>query len=158
MIDLPASDAALLEAVVAQMNKATFAPGQRARMRNRVIAASMLASPLLRIDQGIWLPMLPGVEMRVLQRDVGAGLQLALWRLQPGACLPRHRHGLAEACFVLEGSIEDGGARHASGAFIVSPAGSPHERVNSDEGALLMIRGDLIGVGLAAQGHIGSLS
>ena len=56
-----------------------------------------------------WQPaQMPGVMIKPLWQDEGGGgASAALFRLDPGARLPRHRHPRVEQTFVLEGSLVD---------------------------------------------------
>ncbi len=96
-----------------------------------------------RSTDGTWLPVFPGVHIRHLSIDRGAGVQLALWRLDPGAAIPQHTHRLTEECLVVEGGIVHAGVAYGAGDFLLAAAGSPHDVFESPLGALLLIRGEL---------------
>ena len=135
--------------------------GMRERMRARILAAcgdtarrQSSADPtravqvkagttVQRSTDGAWLPVFPGVHIRHLSIDRDAGVQLALWRLDPGATIPQHTHRLTEECLVVEGGILHAGSAYGAGDFLLAAAGSPHEVFESPSGALLLIRGEL---------------
>ena len=64
---------------------------------------------------------------------------VVLLRFEPGASYGAHRHPEGEEYWVLEGSLEDGGATHRAGTWIAHPPGSTH-RPRSAEGCLLLVR------------------
>lgn len=90
-------------------------------------------------DAGVWRPAGPGLQVKVLHE--ADGIMSYLVRLAPGASLPPHRHPVAEECVVLEGAVRIGDLRIAAGGFHLGLAGLPHDRVGSDEGALVFLRG-----------------
>ena len=89
-----------------------------------------------------WVPTFEGVDVQTLSFDPQARQQITLWRLAPGARIPRHTHSAREECLVLEGSILHAGQHHPAGDFLVAEAGSRHQPFDSPEGALLLIRGE----------------
>jgi len=80
--------------------------------------------------------------VQTLRFDPEAREQVTLWRLSPGARIPRHTHSAREECLVLEGAIVQSSQRHPAGDFLVVEAGSRHLPFDSPEGALLLIRGE----------------
>ena len=49
----------------------------------------------------------PGVERKVLWSDPDSATFTAVFRMEPGASLLKHRRGGVEQTFVLEGSLVD---------------------------------------------------
>ena len=83
-----------------------------------------------------WRPTsFPGVEMKVLWRDEASGAFTALFKAQPGARVPLHRHGGVEQTFVLEGSLVDDEGICAAGDFVWRRPGSIHS-AHSPNGCL----------------------
>jgi anti-sigma factor ChrR (cupin superfamily) len=75
-----------------------------------------------------WEPTpFPGIEMKMLWRDTGSESFTALFRMQPGARLPRHQHTGIEQTFVLEGSLVDEQGECTAGNFVWRDTGSIHE-------------------------------
>ena len=82
---------------------------------------------------------LPGITGSVV---VGAQLSAAVFRLEPGAVVPRHSHVNEEFGQVLEGSLElEAGTERTllatGGAFLI-PGDLPHAAVAGPEGCLLL--------------------
>ena len=77
----------------------------------------------------------PGVSMKVLCRDASGEGFTALFRMEPGARLPRHRHVGIEETFVLEGSLVDDDGVCTAGNFVWREPGSVHE-AHSPDGCL----------------------
>jgi len=77
----------------------------------------------------------PGVMKKTLWRDENSGAFTALFRLEPGARLPCHRHTGVEQTYVLEGSLVDEHGECTAGNYVWRSAGSVHEAY-SPEGCL----------------------
>lgn len=82
-------------------------------------------------------PFRPGVEICELWGDA-AGRRAAVLRYQPGARVPRHRHGGTEHVYVLSGSQRDERGAYRAGAHVVNPTGSEHA-VDSPEGCVVLV-------------------
>lgn len=118
---------------------------RRARMRARVLEAA--AGPgisIVRKDEGDWLPFVDGIVVKSLRRDEDAGTQTSLWRMQPGAGIPTHGHRQEEECLILEGSIVHDGVEYFAGDYLLVLPQSRHKVILSPNGALLLIRSELI--------------
>src|SRR5262245_6217149 len=81
----------------------------------------------------------PGVSIRTLSVDRERDQFSALVRMEPGATYPRHVHGGAEHCVVLEGTLRVGGDVLSAGDYQLAPAGSGHGVQSTDDGCLLFI-------------------
>lgn len=111
------------------------------RLHQRLIErVDALGTP--RREPAAWVPVFEGAEVQTLRFDADLRRQITLWRLAPGARIPRHTHSAREECVVLEGAIVHAGQRHAAGDFLVAEPGSRHQPFDSPEGALLLIRGE----------------
>lgn len=113
------------------------------RVRQRVMEAVAGKSGLLhrtvRADAGVWEPVAPGVERKLLWESGEA--TSCLIRLAPGAEFPSHDHSLDEECMVLEGSLRIGSTLLLrAGDFHVGVKGVVHEVVGTDEGCLCFLR------------------
>ena len=88
------------------------------------------------VDEVDWQPTeFPGVSMKMLFRDADGEGFTALFRLEPGARLPRHRHVGVEQTYVLEGSLVDADGACTAGNFVWRQPGSVHE-AHSPDGCL----------------------
>jgi quercetin dioxygenase-like cupin family protein len=92
----------------------------------------------VRAGTGAWESMGPLMERRILADD--GVTRTFLMRLAPGAQRPSHSHAAEESSYVLEGSVRYGALVLEAGDFHVAAAGSVHEGVASDTGALVLIR------------------
>jgi anti-sigma factor ChrR (cupin superfamily) len=113
------------------------------RVRSRVLAAvgqrRQAANTTVRLTEGEWVAIGPGVQRKQLWSDGRAASCMV--RMEPGARFPAHFHPVDEECIVLEGSllIEPGIMLNA-GDFHVGHKGSRHEGASTQVGALLYVR------------------
>ncbi|MGH8051270.1 MAG: cupin domain-containing protein, partial [Arenimonas sp.] len=87
---------------------------------------------------------LPGVSIKILREDSTEHSQTTLWRLKPGASVPTHQHSQNEECLILEGSIVHDGTEYFAGDYLLSPTGMRHDHFFAPNGALFLIRGEII--------------
>lgn len=118
-------------------------------VRNRMLATVMqrIAMPAMQVtrkNQGEWRDLFPGVSIKILREDLNEDSQTTLWRLQPGASVPKHQHSQNEECLVLEGSIVHAGTEYFVGDYLLSPTGMPHDHFTAPNGALFLIRGEIL--------------
>ncbi len=74
-----------------------------------------------------WQPTpFPGICMKLLWQDEASGAFTALFKTEPGARLPLHRHQGVEQTFVLEGSLVDDEGACTAGNFVWRRPGSIH--------------------------------
>jgi anti-sigma factor ChrR (cupin superfamily) len=97
----------------------------------------------VRHDEGRWLPVLAGVRVKMLHRDLHAGRQRYLVQMDPGARLPAHAHRAVEECVMLGGELRIDGMTITTGDFHLVPAGVDHPELHSPRGALFYISGEL---------------
>ncbi|MGH7039943.1 MAG: cupin domain-containing protein, partial [Stellaceae bacterium] len=76
------------------------------------------------------------VSIKVLYEDPERGEMTCLLKLEPGACIPFHKHPEIEQTLVLEGSIEDHDGIARAGDYIWRKPGSLHDN-KSPDGAVL---------------------
>ena len=79
----------------------------------------------------------PGVEMKTLWRDPDGESFTGLFRMAPGASLPKHRHCGVEQTFVLEGSLVDDDGACTAGNHVWRDAGSVHA-AHAPDGCLMI--------------------
>jgi hypothetical protein len=117
-------------------------PALRTRLLDavRALRPTPAASPFffLTADEGQWYEMLPGV-MRKDLATTDAGGRSFLVRMQPGSAIVTHAHGTLEHCFLVEGDLHVAGRHLHGGAYHQAAAGSVHETIRSDGGALFLI-------------------
>lgn len=135
-------DPALAGAIALQIKSAAPDAAVRARMRERVLQSASLR--VKRRDEGSWQPLMPGISVKTLRRDAQAGTQTSLWRLDAAAVIPPHPHRYEEECLVLEGSVIHAGSEFLAGDYLLVPAGGEHGEFTTSQGALLLIRSELL--------------
>lgn len=87
-----------------------------------------------------WQVFTPGVSIKVLRES--GGILSYLLRLDPGACLPVHRHPEDEECLVLHGRLRVGSRIEIGpGGYHLARRGSLHARIHTDTGATIFLRG-----------------
>jgi anti-sigma factor ChrR (cupin superfamily) len=79
-----------------------------------------------------------GVRWKKLYFDAASGESAVLLRFEPGASYDAHRHPGGEQYLVLEGELEDGGARYGPLTYVRHEPGSVH-RPSSRGGCLLFV-------------------
>lgn len=133
----------LLESFAEAISLPALSDARKTAIWDRVQARTGISPPgtrTVRADAGHWIPLMGGVDIKILHIDATQGMQTALWRLQPGAVLPAHGHSQDEECLVLEGEIQQGGQVYRQGDFHLGLAGHDHQAFTTDIGALLLIR------------------
>lgn len=116
----------------------------RQRMRDKIIASTHDVAPEGTTTQraGAWVQIAPSVEMLELRRDATRRIHTSLMRMQPGGCVPAHRHTQEEEFLVIEGECHIGTHRLCAGDMHVAAAGSFHGAVTTQTGVLVLIRGE----------------
>ncbi len=120
-------------------------PAEASRQRMLANIMQRLAMPTMQVtrqNEGQWRDIFPGVSIKILREDLSERSQTTLWRLQPGASVPKHQHSQNEECLVLEGSIVHAGIEYFVGDYLLSPIGMPHDHFTAPNGALFLIRGE----------------
>jgi len=140
---LPALDGASAGLIAEAFGAEPLDPAASARIKKRLlqrIAAESTPRHLTRPagDDG-WQPFGDGLAVKVLHE--AGGVMSYFVRLAPGAALPAHRHPIDEECVVLEGEVQIGDLRVAAGGFHLGRQDVLHDRVRSDGGALIFLRG-----------------
>jgi anti-sigma factor ChrR (cupin superfamily) len=124
-----------------------LAPADAARRRMLANIMKRVSAPTMQVirrDEGQWRAILPGVSIKILREDADERNQTTLWRLQPGASVPKHQHTQNEECLLLEGSIVHANVEYFVGDYLLSPAGMAHDVFFAPKGALFLIRGEHI--------------
>lgn len=120
---------------------------RRAALRERMLDRARETAPegtrTLRANEGEWISLDEHVQIRVLSRDVEAGMQTALLRVAAGGRYPAHRHAQEEEFIVLEGECHIGAHRLGMGDVHIASAGSWHDDITTRTGVLVMVRGEV---------------
>jgi len=102
---------------------------------------AMPQSLTIRAGEGKWQEAFKGVYLKNLFVDESRGTVTTLFRMEPGAQLPRHLHHGVEECFVLEGDVQAGDQMLGPGDYHCAMAETVHERLSTVGGALFLIVG-----------------
>jgi anti-sigma factor ChrR (cupin superfamily) len=111
---------------------------------NIMLRVGVPTMKVTRQSEGQWRDIFSGVSIKTLREDINERSQTTLWRLQPGASVPKHQHHQDEECLVLEGSIVHAGIEYFPGDYLLSPIGMPHDHFVAPHGALFLIRGEIL--------------
>lgn len=95
----------------------------------------------VRLDDGEWAPIRPGLERKLLYRDPTTGSGSYLFRMEPGASIEGHHHERAEECLILEGDLTIGDLHLHAGDYHVAEGGTIHPDLKSRGGAVMFVRG-----------------
>jgi quercetin dioxygenase-like cupin family protein len=106
--------------------------------------APVLLFHTVRVEDGGWTPIAPGIEKKFLYRDPATGTESYLFRMQPGASIEMHQHPRAEECLVLEGDLAIGDLRLKAGDYHVAAKGTMHPALRSQGGAVVFVRGAVL--------------
>ncbi|MBS0506630.1 MAG: cupin domain-containing protein [Proteobacteria bacterium] len=111
-------------------------------LRESALAAGPGDAPFsVRDADAGWPEFAPGIRRRVLwQRGGQAAL---LYHAQPGAAVPRHRHGHDEECLMVQGELFLDDLLLQAGDYQLAPAGTGHGITETDTGVVIYAHGDL---------------
>lgn len=79
-----------------------------------------------------WEKLTPGI--RRLPLDTSSRMDVELYRIEPGARIPRHSHGGNEFTLVLSGGFSDEAGAYGPGDVSISGPGQVHQPVADDHG------------------------
>jgi anti-sigma factor ChrR (cupin superfamily) len=138
--------AALDEVADAAAGQAAVPPpaGLFAAIEARIDAiAGLPGATTIRHASGRWHDVAPGIAVKLLNRDRAIDRHSYLVSMQPGARLPGHAHRDLEECVMLAGAVLINGHRIEAGDVHLVPAGVAHPVLESPEGALFYVRGEI---------------
>jgi anti-sigma factor ChrR (cupin superfamily) len=121
--------------------------GSLSKAEKHDAASSMLEeddapqSLTIRAGEGEWQEAFQGVYLKNLFVDESRGTVTTLFRMEPGAQLPRHLHHGVEECFVLEGDVQAGEQMLGAGDYHCAMPETIHERLSTVNGAVFLIVG-----------------
>ena len=120
--------------------------GQRDALRARVLDAARAIAPegtvTVRATDTEWIALGPKVEIKILRRDTATLTQSVLMRVAAGGMIPGHRHTQEEEFIILEGECHIGTHRLGAGDAHIAAAGSWHDDITTQTGALVFVRGE----------------
>ena len=142
--DSPTLDAALIEAMAAATPPEAPTVDASARMHEQLFQRIRALSPnyiFVHSYEGEWVPLLRGVELKLLRQD--GGQRSYLLRMAAGSRIPPHEHALDEESLVLEGDVTINEVLCRSGDYHFAPRGKPHGWLTSEAGCVLFVRGGI---------------
>ena len=138
-------DQATLGLIAEALKPVPLSTELQSRMRARVLAdAKKPHTEVVLADEGEWKPLLPGITIKTLRLDREKGTQTSLWKLESGSRVPPHPHNKEEECMVMQGYVMHDGRRYVAGDFLFARPGVVHSDFFAPEGAVLMIRSELV--------------
>ena len=90
-------------------------------------------------NDGQWTQVYEGVSVKKLYRDPKTEFSTCLYKLEPGAYLPNHKHFGSEQCFMISGDFVVNGITYREGDFTVALEKSTHYDLYSIGGATVLI-------------------
>jgi len=97
----------------------------------------------VRANEGEWVPLARGSEIKLLLVDKVKRERSFLLRLAPGGYVPPHDHPTTEECVVLSGDMVIGDTVFYPGDFYAAIAGVKHPALTSRDGGVIFIRGPI---------------
>jgi anti-sigma factor ChrR (cupin superfamily) len=95
--------------------------------------ASVPEEVLLEVSSLRWIPMVDGIDFRLLFTSGETGRWTVLFRCQPGSFIPRHKHYGAGEYFVVKGRMEYRMGSAPAGTYGYEPLGVTHDRTTFPE-------------------------
>lgn|SRR5690606_525057 len=74
-----------------------------------------------------WIPMVDGIDYRLLFTSAETGRWTVMFRCQPGSSFPRHKHHGAGEYYVVRGQMEYRMGRAVAGTYGYEPLGVIHD-------------------------------
>lgn len=123
----------------------TLLDAMQKRLENRVQTSVVKHAGLrtVRAKEGIWHDLLSGIRYKPLWESPQGNSVLV--EFAPGSALPLHRHNYLEEGILLSGRLQLDDLELTQFDYHVSPAGSFHGRIRSNQGALAFLRGTSLG-------------
>jgi anti-sigma factor ChrR (cupin superfamily) len=104
-----------------------------------------------------WVPIVAGIDYRLLFTSAETGRWTVLFRCQPGSSFPRHRHYGAGEYFVVTGRMEYRMGTAVAGTYGYEPLGSIHDSTTFPEYTELLFTNFGPVVFLGDDGSVGSI-
>ena len=109
-------------------------------MSNNFSNTSNLQAKYIDVESMPWQrTKFPGIEMKILYSDKESGISSILFKMAPGAVVPKHTHMALEQTFMLEGSLADDQGSVTKGNFVWRPAGNSHIATAPDGAVFLSL-------------------
>lgn len=112
----------------------------KSRVMARIRGKKSFDLMTIRVAEGEWIILLPGVKKKILSEHAESGMQSYLLRMEPGYVIPPHDHSFDEESIMLEGDAMIGELALSTGDYHFAPKGSRHEQVSTQNGCLIFVR------------------
>ena len=136
----------ILEMLAGGIRPSELSVTQRDRLRDSALAQARDTAPegtaTVRSSAAQWKSIGPLVEMLELRRDPRNGTHVSLMRMRPGGRVEPHTHNQEEDFIVLDGECRIGAHVLRAGDVHTAGPGSMHDTTVSEEGVLVLIRGE----------------
>jgi quercetin dioxygenase-like cupin family protein len=86
-------------------------------------------------------PLIEGITVKVLHRELAGVVLHALVRMAPGSELPKHKHASEEEILMLDGALTIGDTTMRAGEYCHAEAGSIHARGLAKSGCTFLLIG-----------------
>ena len=83
--------------------------------------------------QGRWVPMVAGIDFKLLFASIETGRWTVIFRCQPGSFIPRHKHLGAGEYFVVKGLMTYRMGAAGAGVYGYEPLGVTHDLTSFPE-------------------------
>jgi quercetin dioxygenase-like cupin family protein len=93
----------------------------------------------VRADEGVWEPLVEGVERKLLWHDRTSGRLTFLIRAQPGSRFPPHTHDEDEEAYLLSGELIFGSLTLRAGDYHRAGRGAAHTVGLTPTGCMLLV-------------------
>jgi ChrR Cupin-like domain len=143
-------EAKLMGAAARMLAYAADGPAPSAGLKARLLAR--IAEPAGRSAQFIaessffaraegidWVPLAPGIDVKVLFDDPGTRARTLLVRMGPSLHFPEHLHDLIEDLYLVSGEAWVGEVPMAAGDYCRAEAGTEHNHVRSGPAGALAV-------------------
>lgn len=97
------------------------------------------SSLTIRVSEGKWVEMWPGVSVKRLFADRERGTVTTLFKMAPGSSIPAHRHHSVEECLVIEGDYSINGETLGPGDYHCALPGSTDETLTTVGGTTFIL-------------------
>jgi quercetin dioxygenase-like cupin family protein len=130
----------LVEVVAPIAPPETRASELKLRVMARIRGKQSFDMLTVKVTDGQWIALLPGVEKKILNEDAEGRVQSFLLRMAPGSTLPAHEHDADEEAIMLDGDVMIGDIALTAGDYHFAPKGSKHGVVTTQAGCLVFLR------------------
>lgn len=112
---------------------------------------------LIKAQDRRWVPIVDGIELKLLRASAETGDWTVLFRCQPGSFFPSHRHYGAGEYYMLTGRMVYRMGEAVAGDYGYEPLGATHEKTTFPEYSELIFTNHGPVIFLNADGSLGDV-